>query len=203
MAAEYYNDERLAAARISGTAGVVVFSVGTFATCTRVSKGLYDLGFNSGVSDIEDIPEAEFLSDLADVAWSASFTFPGPRTIRVRTFAGSAPADADFDFKLSRVRIGPLPAPKGVSPWPPAPVPPPSIFALTGQAKKIVQTTDTPFAVVFADQGMSDMPDANYLVMIDGDTNARVLEGSEATTGFTAIGGLEGDTLHLMVVEAT
>jgi hypothetical protein len=73
------------------------------------------------------------------------------------------------------------------------------VESLQGQVAEVTQPGASPFAVVFADIGLTDMVNANYKVFVGGDTNAKLLQSSRTTTGFTLIGGNATDVIHLIV----
>lgn len=69
----------------------------------------------------------------------------------------------------------------------------------------LVTSGGTPDAVVFAELNppLPDMADANYVVLVNGETAAdkvSVDESSKATTGFTILNGGAAEVLNVVVI---
>lgn len=64
------------------------------------------------------------------------------------------------------------------------------------------QPDASPFEVVFADEGLPNLPNANYKVFVGGPTNATLHPGSRTTTGLTLVGGDAGDEIHLQLINS-
>jgi len=60
----------------------------------------------------------------------------------------------------------------------------------------------SPDSVVFADLALPDMADADYQVLCDGETVARVTvdESSKTAFGFDILGGAGAEVIHVVVV---
>ena len=71
---------------------------------------------------------------------------------------------------------------------------------LEGQSFKVEQTTASPFKVVFADLGLPNMADANYRIMLGGETEATVLEHATSFDKFTLYGGTITDIHHIVIL---
>jgi hypothetical protein len=69
------------------------------------------------------------------------------------------------------------------------------------QTKKIT-LSGTPHTVTFSDLGMQSMADADYLVLLDGETAARLTvdESTITTLGFDVLGGAAAEVAHVLVV---
>jgi hypothetical protein len=70
------------------------------------------------------------------------------------------------------------------------------------QVKQITQSGAAPCVVSFAAEGMSDMADTSYVVIVGGETAAAatVDQSTIATTGFNIIGGADTEVLHVVVI---
>lgn len=68
------------------------------------------------------------------------------------------------------------------------------------QVKKITQAGATPFSVVFADNDMLDMKNADYVVLIHSEGSGKIDESTITTTGFDVTGGADTDVLHIVVI---
>jgi len=70
----------------------------------------------------------------------------------------------------------------------------------TLQAKQIT-ATGSPFAVDLEAQGLSRMADTSYVVVVQGETVARVTVDQSTITvnGFSVLGAANGEVLHLLI----
>lgn len=70
------------------------------------------------------------------------------------------------------------------------------------QFARFTQTLAGPQALLFATLGLKDMADANYVVILGGETAGvtRPQESTIATTGFTLLGGTVTDVHHILIV---
>lgn len=70
------------------------------------------------------------------------------------------------------------------------------------QSAQITQAGAAPFSVVLADHGLNDMADTGYVVIVQGETAARVTvdQSTIALTGFDVLGGADTEVLHVMIV---
>ena len=70
------------------------------------------------------------------------------------------------------------------------------------QSKQITQSGAAPFSVVLEDHGLSKMADANYAVIVQGETVARatVDQSTITASGFDVLGGADTEVLHIVIV---
>ena len=70
------------------------------------------------------------------------------------------------------------------------------------QHKVITQPGTAPLVVNFADEGMADMANADYTVIAQGETTARVTvdDDTRAVTGFNVLAGAQNEVIHLIVI---
>lgn len=69
------------------------------------------------------------------------------------------------------------------------------------QYATVVQAGAAPFSVVFADIGLSDMADDDYVAFAQGPNgDERVDQSTRATTGFDVLGGADTETLMIAVI---
>ena len=70
------------------------------------------------------------------------------------------------------------------------------------QAKQVTQSGASPFSVVLEDAGMKNMEDDEYVVIVQGETAARVTVDQSSLTkvGFDILGGADTEVLHVLVV---
>lgn len=70
------------------------------------------------------------------------------------------------------------------------------------QAKQIVQVGASPFTINLEAQGLAPMADAGYVVIVQGETAARVTvdQSTMSAAGFDVIGGAAAEVLHLLIV---
>jgi hypothetical protein len=70
------------------------------------------------------------------------------------------------------------------------------------QSKKLLLVGAAPHSFDFVQQGLVPMANAQYAVLLDGQTVARltVNEGSITTAGFSILGGAANETAHVVVV---
>lgn len=70
------------------------------------------------------------------------------------------------------------------------------------QSKQITQSGVAPLVVNFAAEGMENMKDTNYVVIVQGETAARVTvdQSTIATTGFNVLGGADTEVVHVLVI---
>ena len=66
----------------------------------------------------------------------------------------------------------------------------------------LVTSGGTPDAVLFSDHGLPEMANAEYVVMVNGETAGQVNvdESTKATTGFSILGGVSGEVLNVTVI---
>jgi hypothetical protein len=69
------------------------------------------------------------------------------------------------------------------------------------QSAKIAQVGASPFAVTIAGLGLLPMANANYRVMVGGETAAPVMvdESTITALGFSVLGGADTEVLHIFI----
>ena len=70
------------------------------------------------------------------------------------------------------------------------------------QGGQIIQSGGSPYTVVLADHGLSDMEDALYAVTVGGETVGapKVDQSTITATGFDIAGGADAEVLHVQIV---
>ena len=73
---------------------------------------------------------------------------------------------------------------------------------VTIQTKKITQPGAAPLVVDLVAEGLTAMADTDYVVLVQGETVARVTvdESSVTTAGFDVLGGAITEVVHLVVI---
>lgn len=70
------------------------------------------------------------------------------------------------------------------------------------QAKAVAQAGGAPFTFTFEDQDLKKMANADYVVLVNGETAGRVNvdENTKSAEGFDILGGADTEVLNVIVV---